>query len=513
MKLMSYIPARTLPCLLSRRHFLGGAAALSAATLLSGCAATLLPAAAATAIPKAVTNPQPIPDGSISSAAVIISAATSGSIEPGFAGLSYEKSSLCEPLFTASNSGLIALFRRLGPSVLRIGGNSVDQSVWTENGLGGTAGQIAPSDVASLAAFVKAAGWQCIYGVNLGGASTGATTPELAAAEVAYAAEQFGSSLIGIEIGNECDGYGATGSYFAGAWSLPAFQALWNEFRSAILGQTPGVSITGPASGSNVATWTVPFGQSVTSSDISQLSQHYYRGSGTASTASAANLVSPDANLVKCLSMLEAGAGSIGIPYRISECNSYSGGGCPGVSDSPASALWSLDFLFSCAQGGASGVNFHGGAQNSYAPITDKSGSVLGVYPEYYGMLLFTLAGQGALYQTQVSAGGLNVTAYAVKKQAGGMSVVVVNKDTTQSLQLTMSLPQEANTATLVALTQLPAPNAADSVTATPSISIQDGTVDTSGNFNPSAAYNLVASGPQLTCYVPAFSAILVQIA
>jgi hypothetical protein len=250
----------------------------------------------------------------------------------------------------------------------------------------------------------------------------------------------------------------------------------------------------------------------VTRNGISQLSQHYYRGDGLVSTATAANLLAPDANLLNCLSLLNAGAQSIGVPFRLSECNSYFDGGAPGVSDSFGSALWALDFLFNCALGGASGVNFHGGGLSSYTPIADKSGSVVGVRPEYLGILLFTLAGQGTLYKTQVSAGGLNVTAYAVKNPSGGTSVVVINKDVTQNLQLTMSLPQEANTATLVALTQLSAADAAVHPTVAPSMSIQSGTVDTNGNFNPSAAYNLTASGSQLTCYVPAFSAILVQI-
>jgi hypothetical protein len=512
MKLMSPTSTPSLPAMLSRRYILRGAAALSASTLLSGCAASLVTSTAGTAFPKIVTNPQPVPNGQISSAAVTISATTSGSIAPGFAGLSYEKSCLFAPLFSVANADLLGLFQRLGSGVLRIGGNTVDQNVWTPNGQGGIAGQIAPSDIDSLAAFVKAAGWQCIYGINLGGAATGATTPALAAAEVAYAAEKFGSSLIGVEIGNECDGYGAPGSYFPGAWSLSTFQGLWSQFRSAILAQTPSASITGPASGSNVSTWTVPFGKSVTRDSISLLSQHYYRGDGQAPTATATTLVAPDANLVKCLSTLNAGAQSIGVPFRISECNSFFGGGAPGVSDSPASALWALDFLFSCAEGGASGVNFHGGALSSYTPITDQHGSVLSVRPEYYGMLLFTLAGQGALYQTAISAAGLNVTAYSVKNPSGGMSLVVINKEQTQHVQLTVALPQVANVATLVALTQSPTGASTESVGAVSNMTIQNGTVAVDGNFDPSAAYNLAASASKLTCYVPAFSAILIQI-
>jgi len=173
-----------------------GTVALVASSFLSGCGSSnsgaLQPA-----------NPQPVPPGPLTQASLIVTAAAADTIGPAFAGLSYEKSELYGPLFTASNSGLIGMFNRLGTSVLRIGGNSVDRNVWTPNGPGQTAGQIAPSDVDSLAAFVKAAGWQCLYGINLGGAATGATTPALAAAEVAYAAQQFGSSLLGTEIGNE----------------------------------------------------------------------------------------------------------------------------------------------------------------------------------------------------------------------------------------------------------------------------------------------------------------------
>jgi hypothetical protein len=511
-----------LPIRITRRQMLQGIAAFSASTLFSGCAATLATSSSSatnseatpTPNPQIVTNPQPVPVGPLTQASLTVSTALAGAIGSAFAGLSYEKSALCEPLFTADNSDLIGLFKLLGPSVLRVGGNSVDETVWTPKGIGQTPGQIAPSDVAALAAFVKKAGWQCIYGINLGGAATGANTPALAAAEVAYAAQQFGSSLIGIEIGNECDGYGAPGSYFADNWSLTQFEALWGQFRQAILAITPGVAITGPASGSNVSTWTVPFGQSVTSRDVSLLTQHYYRSNGQSVTATAANLISPDTNLTGCLELLGAGASSIGVPYRIAECNSYFDGGAMGVSDSYASTLWVIDFLFNCAQGGAAGVNLHGGGDAAgYTPIADNSGSVVEARPEYYGILLFTLAGQGSIYQTQLSAGQLNTTAYAVKTPSGGLNLVIVNKDSTQNLELSVMLPQIAKTATLMAMTQLSSNSTGPSLSATSGITIQGSTVGASGNFAPAAAYNLSANSSQLDCYVPALSAALIQIA
>jgi hypothetical protein len=436
-----------------------------------------------------------------------------GTIGPAFAGLSYEKSSLHEPLFTGANADLIALFKRLGVSVLRIGGNSVDKNVWTESGGGQTAGQIAPSDVVSLAAFVKATGWQCLYGVNLGGSATGATTAALAAAEVAYVTQALGSSLLGIEIGNECDLYGDTGNYYAGNWSLAKFEALWSQYRSAILAATPGVAITGPASAGSESSWTVPFGEYVGKSEITLLTQHYYRANGALASSTGAYLITPDPALVGNLAILESGAKAIGVPYRMSECNSFYNGGSSGVSDSYASSLWVIDYLFNCAQGGASGVNFHGGGDGAgYTPIADSSGTVVGARPEYYGILLFTLAGQGAVYTTELSAGSLNATAYAVKTASGGLNLILNNKDLTENLQLTAELPQEVNSATLTVMTQISGGATGPSLTATSGITIQGALVGTDGTFSPSAAYTLTFSGSQVTCYLPALSAVLIEI-
>jgi hypothetical protein len=489
--------------MLTRRQVMQGAAAVAASSFLSGCGSSN------SSISNQLVNPQPVPSGPLTQASLTVTATSAGSIGPAFAGLSYEKATLYAPVFSASNLDLIGMFQRLGPSVLRVGGNSVDRNVWTPNGPGQTEGQIAPSDVDSLAAFVKAAGWQCLYGINLGGSATGATTPTLAAEEVAYAAQQLGSSMLGIEIGNEPDLYGDSGNYYAGNWSLSQFETLWSEYRAAILATTPSVPITGPADAGNESSWTVPFGQYATKNEITLLTQHYYRGNGQSSSSTAANLITPDPNLVANLAILQPGAQSIGIPYRMSECNSYYNGGASGVSDAYASSLWVIDYLFDCALGGATGVNFHGGGDGTgYTPIADNNGVVVEARPEFYGILLFTLVGQGTLYTTQISAGSLNVTAYAVKTSSGGLNLIVVNKDLTQNLQLTAQLPQSASAATLLAMTQL-----TSDLTATSGVAIQGASVNVDGSFSPSAVYTLNPSGPQLTCYVPALSAVLIQIA
>jgi len=495
--------------ILTRRQLLHGAATLAAASALPGCSGSSTQSAGNP--PTAPLTPQPTPTGPITQATLTVTSTAAGTIGPAFAGLSYEKNTIYTPLFSASNTNLIALFKRLGSSILRIGGNSVDKTVWTPNGPGQTSGQVAPTDVAALAAFVKATGWQVLYGINLGGSATGVQTPALAAAEVAYAVQQFGSSLLGIEIGNECDLYGDSGHYYAGNWSLTQFEALWSTYRTAILAAAPGVPITGPASATNESTWTIPFGQFATKSEITLLTQHYYRANGQLPTSTVNLLVSPDPNFVSDLAKLQAGAQSIGVPYRIAECNSFYNGGAPGISDSYASALWIIDFLFNCAQANATGANFHGGGNSTgYTPIANSGATIVEARPEYYGMLLFTLAGTGTLQQTQLTAGGLNATAYAVKTTSG-TSLVLVNKDATQNLSVTIQTPQTIANSTLIAMTQSTA-GAAPSLSATEGVTIQSASVAIDGTFNPATSYTLTNTGSQTTCYVPALSAVLINL-
>lgn len=521
--------------MLSRRQMFRGVAAVAASSVLSGCGSSLYRVVTSTSSLSATTpvsapppvgtpeppvstppivsgNPQPQPSGAITAASMTVGATSIGSFGQGFVGLSYEKQTLYMPLFSASNLDLIGLFKRLGPSVLRIGGNSVDENVWTPNGKGQTAGQIAPSDVDALASFLQATGWSCIYGVNLGGSATGATSPALAAAEVAYAAQQLGSALVGVEIGNECENYVDPGSYYEYNWTVEMFETLWTQYREAIVAVTPSAPLTGPAAGSDVDGWTIPFGEYVTSNEINLLTQHYYRGSGTASTATVANLISADTALASELIELREGAQSIGIPFRIAECNSYFDGGTAGVSNAYASSLWSIDMIFNCALGGAAGVNFQGGNEGTYTPIEDNEGVVMGAQPIYYGLLLAAMAGQGTLLSTQLSAGTLNVTGYAVEGADGGLSLVIVNKDETQNLDLSVTLPSSMTSATLQAMTQLSAGATGPSLSALSGVTIQGAAVAIDGSFNPSASYSLSIGGAQLSCYVPALSAVLVQL-
>jgi hypothetical protein len=61
---------------------------------------------------------------------------------------------------TPPTTNLIALFRRLGDVLLRIGGGPVDQILWRTNE-DGTHAQVTASNIKALAGFLQATGWPC----------------------------------------------------------------------------------------------------------------------------------------------------------------------------------------------------------------------------------------------------------------------------------------------------------------------------------------------------------------
>jgi uncharacterized protein (TIGR03437 family) len=418
-----------------------------------------------------------------------------GVIGSGFAGLSYEKAQMANPFFSPQNTDAIGLFKLIGPSLLRIGGNSVDKTTWTPNGKGRTSGQVAPSDVDALTGFLKATGWQVLYGTNLA-----QSTPALAAAEIEYAVNSLGPYLYGIEIGNEVDLYHSNG-YFPSTWGFSDYLALWQSFVAAIRQLSPNVPLTGPVAASNIAGYVAPFAQAE-GKNVILLSDHYYRGNGQAASSTVSLLVSPDPNIVTQAKEMLAVSQSVDVPYRFAETNSFYNGGAPNVSDSYGSALWVIDHLFACAYNGAQGINLHGGGDSTgYTPIADSNGVVVEARPEFYGVTLFTLAGTGMLLETSINAGSLNVTAYAIKAVNGALSIIINNKEQTQSVNVVLQLPQ-AGPATLIEMT-------GPSLDATSGMTIQGSGIQPNGAFSPGPATPL--SG--LSCTVGPMTAVLIQVA
>jgi hypothetical protein len=393
-------------------------------------------------------------------------------LDAGFASLSYEKRSINsspDVYFGPGNENLIGLLKALGAGVLRIGGNSVDRLTWTPNGAGQSKGQVSRVDVNNFASCIKQCPqWKVIYGINFAGARSSTSSPALAADEAAYVAQQLGSQLIAFEIGNEPDQYGNRETPNLSGLTYDIFLnggavgqrtiAGWNQFAQAIASAVNGAVFSGPAAASDSPGWAESFAASE-AGKIGLLTEHYYISNYDSAAPSIAGMLNyPDTNLVAKLQNLRSAAQQIGIPFRMDETNSYFSSAKPaGVSNVFASALWAIDFIFTHAQYGASGLNIHNnGSTSSYTAIGDAHGAVTAVQPIYYALLFFSQIFEdgtnGKLLTTALSAGDTAVSAFAVATDSGATYVVVNNKDTDNAANVTIALDAPASRATVMTL-------------------------------------------------------------
>lgn len=430
---------------------------------------------------------------------------TVGLMGPGFVGLSYEKSHMTDQFFTGTNVPLIAMCKLLGSSVVRIGGNSVDRTLWQPTSPPLDASDysttIGTADVDDLASFLDAIGWKVIYGLNLK-----TSTTELAAAEATYASDRLGSSVEAFEIGNEPDLYGEPYA----TWS-----AQWAAFATAIQAGVPKAPLAGPATSGGGVYEAVDLAHGE-ASVLALLTQHYYRGAASTTSPTSvimAGLLSPDSALISTLGQLAEATTSNHTPdgFRLAEANSFFNHGSPGVSDALGSALWAIDFLFDNAENGSNGANFHGGGAGQdgpnpfiYTPINEVNGVVTGAQPIFYGMLLVTSTGGGPVLSTTVSATTLNFTAYAVSSSEGSTNIVLVNKDSTDGVAASVSVGLTVSVASAVFLE-------GPSLLATSGVTFAGSPISPAGEWAPMPAWTLPVAGEVVSIVVPPASAVIVH--
>jgi hypothetical protein len=121
------------------------------------------------------------------------------------------------------------------------------------------------------------------------------------------------------------------------------------------------------------------------------------------------------------------------LSYRLTEANSFWFSGLKGASDSYASALWAVDYLYWWTGHGAEGINFHTGDRTGgdlsmpcrYAAFV-TAGKGYEVRPLGYGLKLFDLGGHGKRLPVTAS-GDVNLLAFATRENKT-IAVTLVNK-------------------------------------------------------------------------------------
>lgn len=357
-----------------------------------------------------------------------------------FTGLSYESAQLANPaFFSAENKALIALFRELGnQGVLRIGGGTSEFTAFTteeqtgpppfdvvgpdtsKNVKGDT--PITPTSLRNLRAFLDAADWRCLYGLNLGRGKV-----ERAEEEAFHVQRILGPRLIAFQLGNEPDAW--RNRYRPATWTYADYWKEWTAARAAVLARVPQARFAGPDV-SNKMAYVTGFAEDVKKNapEVVMLTSHYYAmGPAGAKGVTLERLLSSDPKLERDLKTAMDAARGAGLPYRMCEGNSCWNGGQEGVSDTLASALWVLDMMLNFAALGCAGVNLHGGGDGFYTPIAGNLTKGFVRRPEYFGMEMAKEFAGAALVRSTLECGNDRVRAYAGVKE-GARLLAVINK-------------------------------------------------------------------------------------
>ena len=406
-----------------------------------------------------------------------------------FLGLSFETQGLfSEGIFLPENRSLISLVQRLGSKgIIRIGGNSSDRPYldrWLYRNR---------RHFKNLAGFLSATGWQLIYGLDLG-----SDKAEQAATEAEMVAELVGSNLLAFQFGNEPDLFRT--DLRKSDYNCSDYLIEWREFLKAVRTRVPGAPAAGPDI-SYDASWLEPFINAF-GSEVVFLTCHYYsEGPASSADVTMERMLDSGDVLRKLIDSVARSTEGSRLMVRMAEINSVFGGGKRGISDTLGAALWGVDVMFTLAQAGWLGINFHVGNDAHYSPVARTGIGVFEPRPLYYAMLLFAYAGRGSL--VPVHGQGKSLRAFAIRGKGNERRVVLVNKNLSEAAHVHI-----ATTGHIATIVRLCAPSA-DSKTG---ITFGGASVDSNGHWAPRLRQSAAIKSNGFVVRLPAASAAIIQI-
>lgn len=394
-----------------------------------------------------------------------------------------------------------------GPLVMRIGGDSADHVYWEPSGgeAPDWAFELTPNWLQQAGQLVAQSGVKLILDLNYVTA-----TPGIAALWARAADAQLPRrSLLGFEIGNEPDIYSRLDWRSTLAGTAAALRLLpqhisargyARDFRSyarVLARVAPGVPLLAPALAlphSN-AGWisTLLAGPHP---GLGVISVHRYPYSACAPVGSrrypTINRIlseAASAGMAQGLRSAIAIAHRHGLPVRLTELNSVTCGGLPGVSNSFATALWAPDALFELMRAGVSAADVHVREYtvNAAFVITDRG---LVANPLLYGLIAFTkMLGPGArLMPVRVqSSRPVALKAWAVTVAGRTLRVLVIDKGP-RPVRVLLHLPA-SGTASVQRLL-------ARSAAARSGVTLGGQHLDAAGNWRGRATGEVLPPGP-----------------
>jgi hypothetical protein len=326
---------------------------------------------------------------------------------------------------------------------IRIGGNSADWSWYNPSRRPRPQYIVYDTDInyfVSLKELAKEMEMQFMFGVNF----LSGYDPSYALEEVKAISQFLGWEYIrAIQLGNEPDVYG--GHYRAPGYTFAQYKVESAKYRSAIRStdtRIPYDIFSGPD-------FCCPGGKyylngpdfvATQTKEYNSYGFHIYPLSACGGgKPTMQQLLSDHSVSIKNLTVfrdIAKTADEHNKEWIISETNNICCEGYPGVSNTFASAVWALDFMFSAASIGPNAIHFHASGFSYYTAIQiDKTGERPNYYkimPMYYAWLMFNTAiGRGStLLDLSVKTSNPFIKAWAViDNQDETLRVMIIQKD------------------------------------------------------------------------------------
>jgi hypothetical protein len=283
---------------------------------------------------------------------------------------------------------MIELLRKLGSPSLRVGGDSQDLA-----GVSGPFRYVIPASFwTTLGCLARETGVQVTVGLNFGEATVADEDATIAAAE-----QTIPSSQLSFSLGNEPDLYAfshvlpnepefTVPAFRSPSWSASEYASEWTS-RRAELGP---IRLEGPdLAGSS---WKETIGKLLREDPPDQIDAHIYptAACGPDPTATPQRLLSEHSSvgLVEKLAWLVQAARAVHRAAIVSESNSASCAGKPGLSNTPVAGVWAARFVLGTLLSGFEQVRFHS-AGTSYDPFVFNANGTIARQP--LGNALFFL--------------------------------------------------------------------------------------------------------------------------
>ena len=431
-------------------------------------------------------------------------------ISSDFIGLSFEMERLLPDkngnyFFSKNNKALLATFKTLGIKSLRVGGNTADKP-----------GVKVPTqiDIDNLFAFAKGANVKVIYTLRLREGN-----PEQAAQIVKYIIDRYSQLLDCFAIGNEPNVF---------AKEYVAYREEWEKYVELIIEKSPNAKFCGPSSTPGKVEWANSFAYDFGKSGLIKfISQHAYPGGNGSKvmdqSAARSAMLSKSwiESYEKFYHAFVPAVKTSGLKFRIGETNNFYNGGAVNVSNTFASALWGLDYLYWWAFRGAGGINFHTGdsvaaGENMnpcmYASFV-TSGKGYFVRPLGYAIKTFDLGSHGKIISIKIPEvnDDLNLSAYAVLSNGNSLYVTLINKENganAKNAEVTMKINMNIKNAVAIYLN-----NEEKNIAATTGVTLGNSRIENNSAWNGKwSELKLKNKINEISLNVPVSSAVVVKL-